>query len=376
MTRRFIYIGIAVALIIISIYLNRRSLNIPSTILEIIAGALLLKGFEKQHKTKELKQSENSIIEKVKMALIEIKNRASETIEASEELALVTKQSGRIEEEISLAVSEIANNIMLQASLLQESAAITKELGSEVEQSLLNSEAMAIASQDLISAKDKGRETITSLNDTFLKNTEANEKVIGEVNFLIQNSNEISAISNSITSITKQINLLALNASIEAARAGDAGKGFAVVAQEVRKLAEQSAGSANQITSVVKVIQGNIKSLQGKIEESIEVNRKTGENVELSNSAFNNLEIASKELEENIEKVLFSLLEIENKKNDVVSNITNAAEMSQNIAAASEEASASTDEHKEDFARVSMVLEKYKEVSNRLKISILSDKEK
>lgn len=74
------------------------------------------------------------------------------------------------------------------------------------------------------------------------------------------NSNQIGKIIDVITEIAAQINLLALNAAIEAARAGEHGKGFAVVAEEVRKLAEQSKTSADQIVDIIKFIQNDIES--------------------------------------------------------------------------------------------------------------------
>lgn len=375
MLKRLIYVAIAICLIIISVYININSFNVLTTILPVAAGTLLFKAFSKQHKAQDNIVNEITMSEKFKNIFGNFKNIIKETIQATEDFAVVTKHSDEIEEDISLAVSEIADNISEQASFLEESANITKELGSEVEQSILNSESMAIASQELRSATDKGRETITSLNETFIKNSIANEKVINEVTILAENSNKISSISSTITSITHQINLLALNASIEAARAGEAGRGFAIVAHEVKKLAEQSAGSSGEITEVVKKIEENIKSLQDKIESSIEINKKTGENVEFSNSAFNKLEDAFKFLEENMEKVILSLLEIDSKKSIVVSNITNAAHMAQNIAETSKQVSSSNKEHKQEFTQMLKAIEKNNEVLNKLKSSILNNEE-
>lgn len=370
MFKRFVYGIIGVGLIIASVYLGKGSHGLWATVSGAAAGALLLGAFIKREKVRDDREKEAAVSEKIGNAYMALINMAKENVQASLELALATEQSAVIEKEISAAVSEISDNIGRQASFLEESANIAKELGSEVEQTILNSEAMAVASQDLKSATDKGRETMLSLKETFIENSIANEKVISEVCILSENSDKISSITGSITSITSQINLLALNASIEAARAGEAGRGFAVVAQEVRKLAEQSAASAGQITSIVKEIQGNIKSLQDKIESSAGLNKSIGENVELSNAAFGKLEEASAVLEENMEKVIFSLLEIENNKNVVVSNIINAAQMAQNIAAASEQVSTSAQDHQEEFSQMLKMKEKCKAASEKLAVYI------
>jgi methyl-accepting chemotaxis protein len=140
---------------------------------------------------------------------------------------------------------------------------------------------------------------------------------------LVLKSNEIDNIVQVITQITEQTNLLALNASIEAARAGEHGRGFAVVAEEVRKLAEQSKGSAADITKFVEEIQQAASTAKQSIDKGITEVNEGLENVKQTNI------------------VLTSIVQF---AEEVTSQIEEVSAVAEQMAASSEEVSASIDE--------------------------------
>ena len=361
---KFIYGFVAVILIVIAYMAKANVFDILKVLVGVAAGVAFLLLFQRANKTEKVEEKED-IEDKVKESVIS-GSEVTEIVKNLDSIILVNGKQNDQEEAINRAVAEIRQSVSEQAALLEGSKVDAEALNGELEKAMTDSEGMAMASIEVRSAAEQGRGTINSLKEVFIENSLANEKVSEEVNILADNSNKINIITGTLTSITSQTNLLALNASIEAARAGEAGRGFTVVANEVRKLAEQSQTSATQIDNVIKEIQENIKNLKEKIENSIELNKKTGENVELSNLAFNKLDDASVSLEGNIEQVIFSLAEIEEQKSIMIKKVLTATELSHSVLTSSEYISATSEERAKELTRVSGATETLKELSARL----------
>ena len=363
---KFIYGLVAVILVVIAYIVKVNIFDIIKVLVGVVVGVAFLLLFQKTKKPKKVEEQED-IVDKVKESVLSDSEKLiNDIVKNLDSIILVNGKQNDQEEAINRAVAEIRQSVSEQAALLEGSKVDAEALNGELEKAMTDSEGMAMASIEVRSAAEQGRGTINSLKEVFIENSLANEKVSEEVNILADNSNKINIITGTLTSITSQTNLLALNASIEAARAGEAGRGFTVVANEVRKLAEQSQTSATQIDNVIKEIQENIKNLKEKIENSIELNKKTGENVELSNLAFNKLDDASVSLEGNIEQVIFSLAEIEEQKSVMIKKVLTATELSHSVLTSSEYISATSEERAKELTRVSGATETLKELSARL----------
>ncbi|NPV02203.1 MAG: HAMP domain-containing protein [Brevinematales bacterium] len=163
-------------------------------------------------------------------------------------------------EEIARNIDSIAQNVEKQASAVEESASAIEEMTRNIE----NANQIA----------GKTQEISGNLNNVATEGGKSVHSSIGSIREVSEYSQQILKMLKLITDISKETNLLAMNASIEAAHAGEAGKGFAIVADEIRRLAENTNKNAKDIGEVVNTI-------VGKIDESVNLAEKAGIGLEM-----------------------------------------------------------------------------------------------
>ncbi|WP_077735720.1 methyl-accepting chemotaxis protein [Bacillus sonorensis] len=298
-----------------------------------------------------LTSSFNNMVAGVRSIIETVGETSHQVASSSQELSASAEESTKASEYISSTIQELAAGSDKQAESVENSRTIIKgmtefagRISSNAETAAATADQTAQMSLEGTAVMQKVSSQMQSINETVASLSEA-------FKHLSDRSNEIGNITEVITSIAEQTNLLALNAAIEAARAGEQGKGFAVVADEVRKLAEQSAHSAEQITKLITIIQNDTKqtmntvvSATGEVKEGLVVVNEAGGAFHKIENAIKGVAAQINGVTDLVKNLTAGTEEIETAINGVKEVAETAAESTQTVSAATQEQLASMEE--------------------------------
>ncbi len=287
------------------------SLEVLSVLATGDLTARLIKSYNGDYQKQ--KDSINTVAESLNQALMEVSEAVQSTASASSQISSSSEEMAAGAQEQSAQVTEIASAVEEMTKTIIETS---KNAGIVADNSKLASENAKKGAQKIDETK-KGMEKIVA-------STASTGKIISS---LAQKSDQIGEITQVIDDIADQTNLLALNAAIEAARAGEQGRGFAVVADEVRKLAERTTKATKEIADTIRTIQMEAKEADKSMNEA-------GESVKYG-----------MELTGQVASVLDDILNVNQKVSDMVNQ----------VAAASEEQSATAEQISKNIESISSV---------------------
>jgi methyl-accepting chemotaxis protein len=246
-------------------------------------------------------------------------------------------------QEISKTVNEIAKGASEQAADAQTGVQIVDKLSEQIDVVFNSYKEVTDETNKIVDLNDVGLESIKSLRKKSEDTFSTTEKIFSVVEKLTTTTKDIGIFVEAIENISEQTNLLALNAAIEAARAGEAGKGFAVVADEVRKLADQSRQSTDEITTLMESISEESQLAIQSMDDMKKVSTEQNKVVNNTNTAFEDISNAISYITEKINSVNIAINKMQNDKVEVISAIENISSVSQETAAASEEVATTTE---------------------------------
>ena len=225
---------------------------------------------------------------------------------------------------LSASSTQVAQSSQLQSEAAATTAAAVEQITVSINSVAENTGDVRKMSEQSLEQTRQGSHSVNEMIVEIQGVQEAVDQIAGEVKEFVSSTRAITSMTQQVKDIADQTNLLALNAAIEAARAGEQGRGFAVVADEVRKLAEKSAKSANEIdqvtsslnqksTKVEEVVQAGLRSLQRTQDHVTKVSQvllAAGESVSQSSNGVNDIassvseqSLASTEIARNVEKI-------------------------------------------------------------------------
>lgn len=254
--------------------------------------------------------------------------------------------------DISRTVDEIAQGATAQASDVQDGVAELSQMGEQMEGNTEQMKEMIGASDRVDQLQIDGKKQLQSLVESTYQNTEISVKIQDAIKNTEQSVDEISSAGDTIKSISDQINLLALNAAIEAARAGESGRGFAVVAEEIRKLAESSNFSTEQIRKSVMTLAERTQYAVSQIAESNRIAEEQSENVVGMSEKFEGISEALEHLRNTIERIFHANEKINAARENVSASMSNIAALTEENAASTQQISASMQEQNDTFVMI------------------------
>ncbi|MEK4746002.1 methyl-accepting chemotaxis protein [Niallia sp. FSL W8-0177] len=289
----------------------------------------------------QLAQSMNKMSNNLRMVIQKISEVSITVNKQSENLSQSTNEVTAGSQQVATTMQELSSGAESQANTATDLASSMESFSGTIGDAYNQGELIYQSSNKVLGMTNDGSRlmgnSIEQMNVINQIMKEAVEKVRG----LDTQSHEISKLVSVIKGIADQTNLLALNAAIEAARAGEHGKGFAVVADEVRKLAEQVAYSVTDITDIVGSIQKEssvvTESLQGGYEEVM----KGAEQIKMTGETFEGIKAAVNDMVNSIEVVSENLASILETSKEMNRSIEDIAAISEEAAAGIEQTSAS-----------------------------------
>lgn len=288
----------------------------------------------------------NSMVDDLKSILGSLKSISVQLVNASDMLNTNSAKINESMDDMVATVDDIAQGASEQAIEAEKGVQLVMSLSEQINAVFENSNNVAKESQNMKQLSANGLNAVETLKAANTQSAEMADKVFKFIQSFVKKCENIGEFVVAINNIAEQTNLLALNAAIEAARAGEAGRGFAVVADEVRKLADDSKKATEEVEQIMQDIlkeAQNASSMAGIIESVME---EQDQAVNHTAQAFNVIADSIQNIIQRINDANQSIAMMEKNKNEVIEAIQNISAVSQESAAASEEVAATVQEQK------------------------------
>jgi len=313
----------------------------------------------------------NSIISEMRSILNNFFSISNLIVESTAKVHTASELASTAMGEIKQTVEQIEKGVGMQANDAQQGVLAIEKLSEQISLVYNSYNSITDDTKKIKDLNNIGLQSVKVLRAKSKENYDTAEKIFSVIEKLTNSTKDIGSLVESIESIAEQTNLLALNAAIEAARAGEAGKGFAVVAEEVRKLADQSRKSTEEINMLMKSIQEESLMAIEAMEIMKKVSADQNAAVNKTDSSFSDIANAINSIILKINDVNKSITKMQNDKTEVINLIESISAISGETVAFSKELAVSSEhqlEHINDMNESAVKLsDLVKELDSKLR---------
>ena len=289
---------------------------------------------------------------------------------ASEELTASASQSAQAANQVAASIAQVAQGSEKQLSAVDNTAAVVQQMSAGIQQVASNAGNVSEVADKTSQAGHDGKSAIEQVITQMDSIGQGTAQVGDAIGKLSASSKQIGEIVGVISAIAAQTNLLALNAAIEAARAGEQGRGFAVVADEVRKLAEQSGDAAKQISSLIDENRQNIELAVVAMQSgNVEVKRGI-EIVGSAGDAFTKIAALVQEVSVEVREISAAVEEMASGSEQMVGSMKDIERVSKSTAGETQTVSAATQEQSASMHEIATASQNLAKMAEGLQVAI------
>ena len=286
----------------------------------------------------------NGMMDDVSELIHAVEDKSNHILEVAGGISEVAGNTKTTIEQVTQAIDSVAQGAVKQAESTQEANTEVEHLKNSLDETKEYVSGMNGMTEKANEVSTEGIESVKDLIEKSGKTAEKSKVSLEVMNEMVESIDKIFYISDTIADITSQTNLLSLNASIEAARAGEMGKGFAVVADEIRKLADESKESTDEIKKIITEITEKSKLVESTMQENEVLQTEQQEAINRTEEIFGEIMTQIEMLGSGMERINALNDTMSANKDLVVDKMGTIASVSEQSAAATEEVNASTEQ--------------------------------